>query len=747
VNQKVNSFVKKILSILALSLCLLVLVEIVSWHQERRIVHAQQQQFGSVITMLSGAPNPVTQVGAAFVGTAGPGGTFFYWVVANYPIGAAPPLAPAVVTNVPNLGGGNSVAISWTTVGATNYDVLRSTTNAFPGSCAACRVAAAVVGSSATDTGAALGAYTLGSAPSPVQGHIELNNQDFTAPRFRVDRAFQVTVTGFIFPDGTTQTTAAAPAAGTLGDPGANGIVVRTAAGAPATSVARSIAVSPPIVIVNPDGVAGNPSLSCAICVTSAGALTLSALVLGAGGQGTAVLASLGTTTTVLHGNAAGAPSFAAVSLATDVSGTVQATNFPALTGDITTPGGSLATTLASSGVVAGTYTKVTVDAKGRATVGATATLASADFANQGTTTTLLHGNAAGNPSFAAIATADAGANVNGNGTKFQLFTGAAPAANDCAKFDVNGNIVTAGAACASAGVSISGAVTSGDVPFASNATTLTIPTGHNLFWDDTNQRLGINLGASPLATLHLKYKTANTTSNTPLLRLDNSSATGVTTLAFYSNSGVTIRSTFGFESNAGTNVLGLDSTGLLITGADGTGASTGPINLNTTADINTRSNVLYVSGTANNSSISINGAGQNNADLQINSISARDILRLVNTTTKFAVANTGLAAVVGLGSTATGGTKFTISGCTAGTTVGGATAGTYTSGTTGTCTVVITMNGATGLTAPNGWSCAASDLTTPADTQTQSASTTTTATITGTTITGDVIAFHCMGY
>ncbi len=44
------------------------------------------------------------------------------------------------------------------------------------------------------------------------------------------------------------------------------------------------------------------------------------------------------------------------------------------LTGDVTTSG-TVATTLATSGVSAGTYTKLTVDAKGRATVGATAVL------------------------------------------------------------------------------------------------------------------------------------------------------------------------------------------------------------------------------------------------------------------------------------------------------------------------------------------------------------------------------------
>src|ERR1044071_2368012 len=70
------------------------------------------------------------------------------------------------------------------------------------------------------------------------------------------------------------------------------------------------------------------------------------------------------------------------------------------LTGDVTTSGA--AATLKNTGT-AGTYTKTTFDAQGRETSGASATLASSDFANQGTTTTVLHGNASGNPSFAAV--------------------------------------------------------------------------------------------------------------------------------------------------------------------------------------------------------------------------------------------------------------------------------------------------------------------------------------------------------
>lgn len=52
-------------------------------------------------------------------------------------------------------------------------------------------------------------------------------------------------------------------------------------------------------------------------------------------------------------------------------SGTLSPTRLPAFTGDATSTIGSSSLTLANSGVTAGTYSKVTVDAKGRVTVGA----------------------------------------------------------------------------------------------------------------------------------------------------------------------------------------------------------------------------------------------------------------------------------------------------------------------------------------------------------------------------------------
>lgn len=72
-----------------------------------------------------------------------------------------------------------------------------------------------------------------------------------------------------------------------------------------------------------PAGTSGGiPYFSSATSLASSAALTANQLILGGGAGGTpTVVPSLGTTTTVLHGNAAGAPSFGAVVASTDISG------------------------------------------------------------------------------------------------------------------------------------------------------------------------------------------------------------------------------------------------------------------------------------------------------------------------------------------------------------------------------------------------------------------------------------------
>jgi hypothetical protein len=83
------------------------------------------------------------------------------------------------------------------------------------------------------------------------------------------------------------------------------------------------------------------------------------------------------------------------------------------------------------------------------------------------------------------------------------------------------------------------------------------------------------------------------------------------------------------------------------------------------------------------------------------------------------------------------GGTTFTVSGCAAEDAVGG----------TGPCTAVVRLNGKKGMSAPNGWACSASNLTSAKRPVRQSSSTQTTATFKGTLALDDIISFYCMGY
>lgn len=94
-------------------------------------------------------------------------------------------------------------------------------------------------------------------------------------------------------------------------------------------------------------------------------------------------------------------------------------------------------------------------------------------------------------------------------------------------------------------------------------------------------------------------------------------------------------------------------------------------------------------------------------------------------------------------------GTKFTTSGCSISATTGGATAGTFTLGTN-SCTAVVTMNGATGFTAPTGWACSAWDRTAPTiliGGNSATSATTASFTIPAGAGATDVIAFNCLAY
>lgn len=133
--------------------------------------------------------------------------------------------------------------------------------------------------------------------------------------------------------------------------------------------------------------------------MASSALLAANQIVLG-GGAGTApfTLGSLGTTSTLLHGNAGGAPTFGAV-----------------VSADL-----SLTTTTCTNQFV----TAISAAAAGTCT---TDTLASAQHANQGTTTQVLHGNAAGNPSWGQVAI---GADVSGMAAGVATFLATPSSAN-----------------------------------------------------------------------------------------------------------------------------------------------------------------------------------------------------------------------------------------------------------------------------------------------------------------------------
>lgn len=156
------------------------------------IVYGQQNsQYPNTITWGAASPQDVSSVTAQVIGTTGRT-TYYYHVIANYPIGKSGPGGVAQVINAPNiLSGANYVQITWTPIpGVISYDVLRTTTPNIPNPCV-CAKTTLLVGSSYNDVAAAVAPYTLTTIPN-VLGSISLDNQNYFSPLFISDRDFRV---------------------------------------------------------------------------------------------------------------------------------------------------------------------------------------------------------------------------------------------------------------------------------------------------------------------------------------------------------------------------------------------------------------------------------------------------------------------------------------------------------------------------------------------------------------------------
>lgn len=221
----------------------------------------------------------------------------------------------------------------------------------------------------------------------------------------------------------------------------------------------------------------------------------------------------------------------------------------------------------------------------------------------------------------------------------------------------------------------------------------------------------------------------------------DSTTGAGTITSVYFHNLGVP---TFATAANAITitNAYTLDIAGCPIAGTNVTITTCGGLRVVGQAQFNGLVNA-GAGLTAAGAAVTLNGTGS-------------------STTSIGTGGNTGAITIGGGSNTLTmgdpvletrgaisTGTKFTTTGCSVSATAGGATAGSFTLGAN-TCTVVVTMAGATGITSPNGWSCQAHDKTAPTVLiGGESTSNPTTASITipagaGTT---DVISFSCTGY
>lgn len=207
-----------------------------------------------------------------------------------------------------------------------------------------------------------------------------------------------------------------------------------------------------------------------------------------------------------------------------------------------------------------------------------TATLASAQFANQGTTTTLLHGNGAGNPSFAGVSLAnDTAANQGSTTTVLHGNAAGQPSFTSVTNSDFGtqtANTVLAGPTSGSVATPSFRALVNADIP---------VTTG----WDtpDCNTRV-TNAGmASNQTVLQCWYTSGFTATNISLNVTTADNSANVYDWGVYNSAGTMLVDTGGITGSVGLASTGVKTFAIIInsacTGANApskccTGAGTG---------------------------------------------------------------------------------------------------------------------------------------------------------------------------
>lgn len=176
-------------------------------------------QAPSTIAMSAPPPSAPTNVSVQVVN--GDNSTYYYWIVATYPIGKVITTNPAVASRAPGtFSGSKFVNVGWgVQTGASSYDVLRTTTQSPPFGTTSSAVATGLTITSFQDTTVSPSSYTLTPVAGGFNGAVSVDNTNASIPMllWSWPEVANFPVNIITFSDGTTQNTAGGGGSGSPG--------------------------------------------------------------------------------------------------------------------------------------------------------------------------------------------------------------------------------------------------------------------------------------------------------------------------------------------------------------------------------------------------------------------------------------------------------------------------------------------------------------------------------------------------